>query len=494
MKRIIAVLALVIVVAALPRAQESRSTIDVAAAALSVARVQTIQFSGWGSDFIFGQSYEGSLPWPRFHLSAFSMAIDYATPALRDDRRRSQAEAPPLGGGFQPIIGEQRQIWLLNGPYAWDLAGTAPVAAAPERDLRSAVDGRTTQVWMTPHGFLKAALASKPGVRSEEVRGTRKTIVAVIAPNKARLEGVLSADGLVEHVETPLHHPMLGDILLEADYSGYKDFGGVKFPTRIVHRNGGYPVLDVTITDVSINAPLNLPVPDSIRQARAPEPGPLVPEKVADGVWLMPGGAKSVAVEFRDHVIVVDAPESEARSLAVIDATKKAIPNKPIRYVINTHSHFDHASGLRTYAAEGATIVTHAGNIPYYQQIWAAPRTISPDRLSKSGKTASFEGIVGARTFTDGSRRLVVYHYAGNMHNAGMLMAYLPKEKVLIEADSYTPPANPNEAPGGMANLVQFYDAVQRLRLDVEQIIPIHGRTVTLDDARAAVERFGQMR
>jgi hypothetical protein len=112
--------------------------------------------------------------------------------------------------------------------------------------------------------------------------------------------------------------------------------------------------------------------------------------------------------------------------------------------------------------------------------------------LSQSGRKAAFEGVVGTRTLTDGTRRLVLYHYAGNMHNAGMLMVYLPKEKILIQADSYNPPAVAGDLPAGMANLVHFYDAVQRLRLEVDQVVPIHGRLVTLDEIRAAVERYGR--
>jgi glyoxylase-like metal-dependent hydrolase (beta-lactamase superfamily II) len=198
-----------------------------------------------------------------------------------------------------------------------------------------------------------------------------------------------------------------------------------------------------------------------------------------------------VAIEFRDHIVVVDGPESETRSIAVMDAIKKVIPNKPIRYLINTHSHFDHAGGMRTYAAEGAAIITYSGNVPYYDQLWENPRAINPDRLARSGRKPAFQGLVGNRTLTDGSRQIVIYHYP-NMHNAGMLMVYLPKEKMLIEADSYTPPPTANEPPGGLSYLVQFYDSVQRLGLEVEQIVPIHGRLATFDEIRRAVETYGK--
>jgi glyoxylase-like metal-dependent hydrolase (beta-lactamase superfamily II) len=489
-KRWLLVLALALV-PAMPALTQEGSSSAIQAAASALGAVQTIQFSGHGSDFIFGQSYDGTSAWPRFTVPAYTVTIDYATNGFRDDRRRAQVENPPLGGGFQPILGELRQVWMMSNGVAWDMVGDTAVPATAERDLRTAVDGRMAQIWMTPHGFVKAAQAGQATTRVENIRGKNKTIITVTTPTKVKLEGMLNEKNLVEHIETWLSHPMIGDMVYEADFSGYRDFGGVRFPTRIVHRSAGYPVLDVTITDVKTNVPVKFDVPPAMQKASAAPAGPLTPEKVSDGIWLMPGGAKSVVIEFRDHVMVVDAPESEERSIAVMEATKKVVPGKPIRYVVNSHSHFDHSSGLRTYAAEGVTIVTHPVNVPYYEQLWAGPRTITPDRLARSGRKAVFETVPGSRTFTDGARRVVVHHYAGNFHNPGMLMVHLPKERILIEADSYTPPANNSEAPGGVVNLVHFYQAVERLRLEVEQIIPIHGRLVTMDDLRAAATSFG---
>jgi glyoxylase-like metal-dependent hydrolase (beta-lactamase superfamily II) len=103
-------------------------------------------------------------------------------------------------------------------------------------------------------------------------------------------------------------------------------------------------------------------VPANVREA-APVPLRVTVDKLADGVWYFATpNAHNWAVEFKDYVVVVEGIGSEARSLAVMDEIAKVIPNKPIRYVINTHAHYDHAGGLRTYVAKGVTVVTHEMN------------------------------------------------------------------------------------------------------------------------------------
>src|SRR5204863_9137203 len=176
--------------------------------------------------------------------------------------------------------------------------------------------------------------------------------------------------------------------------------------------NGPYPILDLTVTDVKPNVAVSIEVPANIRNAPPAAPETLQAEKISDGVWMVQGTVKSVAIEMKDHIVMIEAPETEARSIAVIDAVKRAIPNKPIRYLINTHHHFDHSGGLRTYVAEGATIVTHQGNIAFWQNTWRNPRTIVQARMAKSGKAPVFEGVNGKRVMNDGSHELDIFQSA----------------------------------------------------------------------------------
>ena len=468
-----------------------------AAAALGVPGLDTLEVKASGSDYLFGQAYDGQSAWPRFDVPLYSLWIDYRVPALREERTRAQGQNPPLGGGNQPIR-DQHQLWWVSGATAWNGDGASASAAGRERDQRPSDLARRTQIWMTPHGFIKGALAagSAASVRSAERNGRSITSVRYTTVDGVPLDGTLDEAGLVERIETWVGTPVLGDVPLEVIFSRYDPFGPIRFPRRIVQKEAGYPVLALDVAAVTANAPGRIDVPAAVTAGRSAAP-PATPQRLAEGVWSIPLGPRdrSVAIELADAVIVVEAPDSEEMSLRALAALRTVVPGKPVTHVINTHIHFDHSGGLRTYAAEGATIVTHPDNIAYYARVWAdGPRRLSADRLSRTGRQPRFEGVVGSRTFGDGARRAVVYHYAGNLHHPGMLMVYLPAERLLIEADSFNPPATPGQEPNAVPNLVQFHEAVQRLALDVEQVVPLHGRVTTWDELLTAVDTYGHPR
>ncbi len=290
----------------------------------------------------------------------------------------------------------------------------------------------------------------------------------------------------MERVRTWIDNNVLGDTPVETTFADYRDFGGVSFPARITRTLGGHPVLDLTVSAVKLNPAVDIAVPDAVRSFK-PAPVQVQVETLAPGVFYMIGGSHhSLAIDQRDHIVVIEGPQTEERSVAVIAKVKETIPKKPIRYLVNTHMHFDHSGGLRAYVDEGATIVTHALNRPYYEQAWAAPRTLGPDRLAKSGKKAVFETFTDKHVLTDGKRTIEVHTIVGNGHNDAFAMVYLPTEKVLTEADAYSTPAVGAPMPA-VPNpfAVNLYENIQRLKLDVRRIAPIHGRAGTLADLMA---------
>ncbi len=278
-------------------------------------------------------------------------------------------------GGGRPFAGDDKQANFVSG-------STPGTCRAANRFLNSgAAAERQLQIWLTPHGFLKAAMENNATAKKGAM-GTEITFHT----GKYTVTGTIDAHDMVTKTETWVPNPVLGDMPVVTTFSGYKDFGGVKFPTMIVQKQGGQAVLELNVSSVNANPGLSVSVPDSVKTATAP-PIKVQSEKLADGIWFVGGGShNSMVVEFPTYITVIEGPLGEARSLAVIAEAKRLVPNKPIKYLINTHSHFDHSGGVRTYVAEGATIITQEINVPFYQKAWAAPRTLAPDNLSKSGQ------------------------------------------------------------------------------------------------------------
>jgi glyoxylase-like metal-dependent hydrolase (beta-lactamase superfamily II) len=460
MNRII--LIALMLVCAVAAAQDAKSVIK--ATMKNIGEVKSVQFSGSGAQFTLGQSVGPDVPWPRVEIKSFTRTVDYEKVASRQE-----------GVGAQGPMAMQ----FYGGAKAWGQAGAnvtpAAAAVAAERQL---------QIWLTPHGFLKGALSNQATAK----RSGKLTLITFTTPSKHRIVGTISADNLVEKVESWFDNPVLGDMHVEATYSGYRDFGGFKFPAQIVQKQGGHPVFDVTITDAKANVPLDLTVPDTVQNA-TPPPVRVTTEKLSDGVWYLTGGSHhSVLIEFADHVAVIEAPQNEDRSLAVIAEVKKLVPTKPLRYLINTHHHFDHSGGLRTFVAEGATIVTHQSNKAFYEMTAKAPHTINPDRQASAKKKAKVLAVGAKHLLSDATRSLELHHIQGNPHNTGIVMAWLPKEKVLIEVDVYSPLAL-NAQPPSVPNpaTVNLYENIQRLNLDVDRIAPLHGRMVTLADLKKTI-------
>jgi glyoxylase-like metal-dependent hydrolase (beta-lactamase superfamily II) len=464
----------------------------------SSVRSYTISATGWmGSP---GQQYaQGDLP--RGDLKSYLRTVDYGSKSSKTDYVRVQGNNPVRGGGGIPIQGEQHVTDFVNGNIAWNLNAQGQ----PVRQSAATAGDRQLFLWAgTPAGFIQAALAAPNAAATDRYYNrTNRTLKVIAFTTKVcdgpqpqctrRVTGEFNNDNMLERVITWVPDPVLGDKMVEGRFSDYRDIGGgVKWPYHVHAHMGDHPLipgghnwLDLRVQDVKINvADAAQAIPDAVRNAPLPTQNRVVSTQLAPDVYLVGGGShNSVAVGFKDYVTVIEGPLSQQRTNAVVAEVKKLFPNKPIRYLVNTHNHFDHLGGVRGFVAEGATVITDARNRNFYERVVLAPqsRTLQPDRLSTRPFAPTGPGTLELQTFTDrytisdGNETIELYHVDGLNHSDNMLIAYLPKEKIVVNADLYGPPPAGGNLQNVSANAVALYRNIKRLKLDVAQHVPIHG-------------------
>jgi glyoxylase-like metal-dependent hydrolase (beta-lactamase superfamily II) len=439
-------------------AQDAKTIVANASKAMGADGLNSITYSGSATTGNFGQSQSISGPLAVTTITNYSRAIDFAQPASR----ASGATMPPaVPGGPAPQPGTFNQnITPANAPWTQQL-----------------------EIWVTPWAFLRGAAANNATVRSDRIDGKAVNVVTWMPTQKApsgqpyRVVGYVNDQNLIDRIETWVEHPVLGDLHVDTLYSNYQDFGGVKVPTKITQKRADVTTFEATISNAKAN-PANLtelltPPPAGGAPGGPPAAQPAQSEKLADGVYRITGGYVAMAVEFSDHVVVLEGGQSEARGLAVIAETKRVIPNKPIRYVVNTHAHFDHASGLAPFAAEGITIITHQNNKDYLEKALSGPRTLAGDKLAQSNNKPKVESAGDKRVLQDAAHTIELHHVENLAHSDGMLIAYLPKEKILFTADFNVPPPGQPVSPA-IGTLVQNID---RLKLDFDKHVLVHPPT-----------------
>src|SRR5688572_15744396 len=284
-------------------AQDARAVLQAAAKNMGTDTVKTVQITGAGVTMAIGQNYTPNVDWPRFEVPSYTRAIDFDARFSREELTRRQGNNPPRGGGGTPLQGEQRQIFVANGNFAWNVQGTT---ANPTTDAEL----RQLDILLTPHGFMKAALAATPTARTlwgmpgrsdGLFEGQKATHIQFTALGKYVVNGMINDQNELERVQTWVPNPIYGALVYEHRYTGYKDFGGAKYPTVLHSHQGdlGDEWMEIRVTNVQFNGSVAATaVPDNVRQAAA-QPVRAEGQQLANGVWLIGGGSHhSVAVEF----------------------------------------------------------------------------------------------------------------------------------------------------------------------------------------------------
>jgi glyoxylase-like metal-dependent hydrolase (beta-lactamase superfamily II) len=501
-----------------------------AAEAIGVANLRCVTISGSAYAGMVGQQrlhgYE--VDWPRGRpLTNYTRTMNWDAGTMIEEFDREPGNNPAswkhgLGWrGGTPIQRNTRQRFMVNGAFAWHVDGLSsdPVPAPPEDAERWQLD-----MWLNPHGFLKAAM--KPGANPKAswrwelgemgrdgatTVPEKVTLVSITVLGKYRVDATINSENMLQRIHTWVPDPVLGDMNYEHEFTNasYIDIGdGVRFPTgwhqhegwddnfQAQSINAGHNAFGGTLADIRANdCDDPVTVPEVVREAEFPTV--VTTQELTDGVWLLGGSShNSVAVEFDDYIAVVEAPVDERRSLAVIDEIARLIPDKPIRFLVNTHQHHDHIGGIRTYMHIGASFFTHSATSEFYTRdvLNYAPRTLDPDMVSLWPPTELAEGYQYETVrenywLKSGERSMHISYVHPLTHAEGMLVAYLPSEGILIEADLFDSPA-PGAAPQTRATAANrsLLGHVRRLGLDVETIVPIHGPPVAWSDFTRLVE------
>ena len=474
MRVLIASIALVGVIADAAAAQDAKTIVSNASKAMGVDGLNSIHYYGVAQNGNLGQNNNANQPWPTTAANDYVRAIDLTQ---MTSRASWQNYAVPVTGGSAALAAAQQ---IINSESPW---------------------AQRLDIFITPWGFLKAAATNDATVRTQTLDGKRYNVVTVTGSAKSpggqpyRLAGYINRDtNLVDKVQTWLDNEFFGDMLIDADYLYYRDNNGLKYPARIVQKRAGWPTFEMYVLGANAN-PANLqalmtpPPPPAGRGGAAPGAAPAAgrggappaaptSEKLAEGVFRINGPYNALAVEMADHIVLFEpGPQNLARARAIIAETKRVFPSKPIRYGVISHHHLDHTQGLAEVVAEGITIVTPAVNRAYLMSAMSTARTLAPDNLSKSGKKPLVEGFTGdKRVFQDATRTFEIHVIKGLPHADGLVIGWLPKEKLLVYADMFN---LPTEASGPVPNPpvvgTQVFAAnMERLNLDAQRIMSVH--------------------
>lgn len=473
-------------------AQTASSVLGAASKAMGADSLTSITYSGTARNGAFGQSKAIGDPMGTVNvtqITQYTRTITFTTPTDPNAlvSRATGPTQPPTVPGVpaQPAGVFNQNITAAQIGNNWNQA---------------------LNLWTTPWGFLKGAAANNATVRQQS--GQQVVSFSPANPKSPSgqsyvVTGYIDAQNRVARVETRVDHAVVGDLPVEFEYSNYQAMNGVQVPTRIVQKQAGLTTFEATIGAATLN-PANLaelltipPPPGRAGGAAAPAPAAPAPapaanapppvDRIGDGVFRIGGNYASLAVDMGDHILVVESGQSDARGQAVMAAAKQAIPGKPVRFVVNSHPHFDHASGLAAAVAEGATILTHRNNEVVLERLLGGPRALMGDSLSKvTNRRTDVVQAVGDRDVRRGTNSKVVeLHHVANEHSDGMLVVHLPAEKVLWTADVTV--VNPN--PTQLATLRAVNTATSGL--DYTTFIPAHppnpDRPLTKADVTAAV-------
>ncbi len=429
----------------------------------AVLAATTLVMEGGGTQYNLGQDVVPGASGQTFVVTGYRRAVDLAT-----GRTRVQLTRKPNFTFFQGPAA-QTQVQGIDGAVGYNVAPNGTATRVPD----GAAADRRAEFFQHPLLAVRAALDPMATLTNPRTAGGQAT-VDVTAGGQTFILAIDATTKLPSRITTTQDNVNLGDVALSTTFSAYQAVGGLQLPTRLVTKVDDFTIQEITVASHSLDAAKagDLAAPAAAASAPAigaPPPPMVTVQELAKGIWMLAGGSHhSYLVEFADHLMLIEAPQNDARALAVIAKARETRPGKPLTQLVNSHHHFDHTGGVRAAIAEGLAVITHQGNVAFFQEMAARAHTVVPDALARSPKALSIEGVSDRKTIADDTMAVDLYPVTG-AHSETMLMAYFPKARILVEADVYT--------PGGAVQMFAgpFFDQLKLRNLSVELIAPLHG-------------------
>jgi glyoxylase-like metal-dependent hydrolase (beta-lactamase superfamily II) len=285
-----------------------------------------------------------------------------------------------------------------------------------------------------------------------------------------------SQTGLLEGFENIRDDGVHGDVMDFVRFSGYREIAGVMFPTYRTDLLNGEVVRELTyrLQANTTLAPLLFELPTSASAPSESAPSDRI-AKIGEGVYLDTEMGGVMIVEFKDFLVVVECPGDYWMSQSTIDAVAQKLPGKPIRYVVPSHTHGDHGGGARAYYQLQTAVLTTPGNTEFYRRLANIRQTIRPDPQSLSPKPPIIETFSKKRVISDGFQILELHDVGPNAHSEELTIAYLPKQRLVWQADLVFTPMTGRGLNRAMPITVEFAGRLRSLGLaDFHQMVEAH--------------------